>query len=36
MEYAMINKNKIKPLLNNISARLWDGRAAILIGAGFS
>ncbi|WP_272567501.1 anti-phage defense-associated sirtuin Dsr2 [Providencia sp. PROV255] len=28
--------NKIKPLLNNISARLWDGRAAILIGAGFS
>lgn len=32
----MINKNKIKPLLNNISTRLWDGRAAILIGAGFS
>lgn len=32
----MTNKNKIKPLLNNISARLWDGRAAILIGAGFS
>lgn len=32
----MTNKNKIKPLLNNISSRLWDGRAAILIGAGFS
>lgn len=29
-------KNKIKPLLNNISSRLWDGRAAILIGSGFS
>lgn len=32
----MTNKKKIKPLLNNISSRLWDGRAAILIGAGFS
>ncbi|MEP8538980.1 SIR2 family protein [Enterobacter asburiae] len=32
----MVNKNKIKPLLNNISSRLWEGRAAILVGAGFS
>lgn len=32
----MISKNKVKPLLNNISARLWDGRAVILTGAGFS
>ncbi|MFV8841641.1 anti-phage defense-associated sirtuin Dsr2 [Enterobacter hormaechei] len=32
----MKNNNKIKPLLNNISSRLWDGRAAVLIGAGFS
>lgn len=32
----MSNKSKIIPLLRNIASRLWEGHAAVLIGAGFS
>ncbi|QIP90663.1 anti-phage defense-associated sirtuin Dsr2 [Serratia fonticola] len=30
------NRKKIIPLLNDIASRLWDGHAAVLVGAGFS
>lgn len=32
----MSNKSKIVPLLKNIASRLWEGHAAVLVGAGFS
>ncbi|MCS2149325.1 anti-phage defense-associated sirtuin Dsr2 [Scandinavium manionii] len=32
----MSNKSKIIPLLKNIASRLWEGHAAVLVGAGFS
>lgn len=36
MDLFMSNKSKIIPLLKNISSRLWEGHAAVLVGAGFS
>ncbi|GKV95854.1 SIR2 family protein [Pectobacterium aroidearum] len=30
------DKKRIIPLLNDIASRLWDGHAAVLVGAGFS
>lgn len=32
----MSNNSKIIPLLKNIASRLWEGHAAVLVGAGFS